>query len=73
MYSEKKSHKVTISLNKPQPELKLRVDIQMYHDLGCLKAITKMNFTVAITNNRYSLLYHYMLIKKVQRITKFKK
>lgn len=73
MYSVKKSPKVTISLNKPQPELKLRVDVQMYHDLGCLKAIKKMNFTVAITNNRYSLLYHYMLIKKVQRITKFKK
>lgn len=73
MYSEKKSHKVTISLNKPQPELKLRVDVPMYHDLGCLKAIKKMYFTVAITNNRYSLLYHYMLIKKVQRITKFKK
>lgn len=41
MYSEKKSHKVTISLNKPQPELKLRVDVQMYHDFGCLKAIKK--------------------------------
>lgn len=67
MYSEKKSHKVTISLNKPQPELKLRVDIQMYHDLGCLKAINKMYFTVAITNNRYSLLNHHMLIKKVSK------
>lgn len=43
MYSVKKSPKVTISLNKPQPELKLRVDVQMYmyHDLGCLKAIKK--------------------------------
>lgn len=38
---EKKSPKVIISLNKPQPELKLRVDVQMYHDLGCLKAIKK--------------------------------
>lgn len=41
---EKKSPKVTISLNKPQPELKLRVDVQMYHDLGCLKAIKKNVF-----------------------------
>lgn len=38
---EKKSPKVIISLNKPQPELKLRVDVQMYHDFGCLKAIKK--------------------------------
>lgn len=46
MYSVKKSPKVTISLNKPQPELKLRVDVQMYmyHDLGCLKAIKKNEF-----------------------------
>lgn len=44
MYSVKKSPKVTISLNKPQPELKLRVDVQMCHDLGCLNAIKKNVF-----------------------------